>query len=1262
LPNALLDAFTTAGNSLRATSQGFLTAHEPAHQSRSGECVTIDAEAGTWYCFSCQQGGGLIQALVSLQGLAYDEAEALAREHGERGRETAGSGKTQAELLIEAAGDTSFFHDEQYDGWAIVRVGEHQETLRLRDRGFKLWLIRQMYTATGRTPNADALSQALSHFEAKARYDGPQRLLSCRVAAHGAGVLYDLADAEWRVVRITPEGWEVVQQPGVFRRGSNTAPQVLPESGGTMADLLPFLPAMSGAAKLLAQVYPVTCLVPDVPHPIPQIVGQKGAAKSTLCRVFRRLVDPAREELLSLPNDPNELALLLSRNYAPVFDNLDNVLPWQSDMLCRACTGGGITKRKLYTDDEEVVLSFRRCVVMNGIQPGATRPDLLDRTLPISLEPMASSARREETEFWARFDAVRPRLVGAMFDALAQAIRLYPTVQLSNLPRMSDFARWGFAVAEALGLGGPAFLTAYTSAIGDQNTVAIENHAVATAVLSLLGGREAIDNAAEGSEFWKGTAADLLTALDAVAATQRIDVRSKAWPKAAHILTRRLNEVKSNLLDIGIKFESRSDGTARQVTFWKYTGHSVSSVSSVKGEQNQPVDADAAHDATAEPPASSVSRPPESLTLREVADATVPPPDARTDAVASGANGPFDNGLDESAGASDSTDTTFDTLREGGHIEVGVSNDGPLPDYIVSAAQLDAVIPMLCESPVLSVDVETTGLGLFTDRVRLVQFATPDRVIVVDADRCPIQRLAPVFTAPHLLAYHNSKFDLKMLRAAGLPWPTAPVFDTMLAAQLLGASTEKRPKGYYGLEAVVQRYLGLDLDKTLQTSDWRGALSASQVCYAARDAEITLQLVPILQQALADANLARVSAIEFQCVLALAWLEMSGAPIDVQRWRDRAVLESHQAQAMEAELHGILHQSRNGASQLFPDDINWRSPRQVLTLLQHRGHAVPNTASPTLTALVDADPLIPALLRWREAAKRAGTYGLPWLDNAINPVTGRVHADYAQLGSTAGRMSCSKPNFQNLPRSATYRSCVAAAPGSCIVKADYSQIELRIAALIAQDVAMLTAYRMDEDLHVATAARILGIAPEQATKEQRQLAKPVNFGLIYGMGPKALQQKVWKDAGIVMSLDDAALYRQRFFEAYPDLHRWQRTTGNAASTETRTLAGRRRLDVTAFTERLNSPIQRTGADGFKLALARLFAHRHEVPDTRLVAVIHDEVLAECPVEAADATAQWLQRHMVAAMSEILCARVPVVVETSTGQDWAGTPVGETGTT
>ena len=170
----------------------------------------------------------------------------------------------------------------------------------------------------------------------------------------------------------------------------------------------------------------------------------------------------------------------------------------------------------------------------------------------------------------------------------------------------------------------------------------------------------------------------------------------------------------------------------------------------------------------------------------------------------------------------------------------------------------------------------------------------------------------------------------------------------------------------------------------------------------------------------------RLSSVS--CVPALAWLELAGVPIDAQRWRDRATYETNQAHALEAQLGALLAQSRNGSGHLFPEAMNWQSPQQVLDLLQHRGHAITKTDSETLAALAGVEPLIPVLLDYREAVKRAGTYGLAWLDKAVHPLTGRVHADYLQLGSRAGRMSCTKPNIQNLPR--TQRRIAAVSPPS----------------------------------------------------------------------------------------------------------------------------------------------------------------------------------------------------------------------------------------
>lgn len=527
---------------------------------------------------------------------------------------------TQAQVLIALAADATLFHDEQGEPYAAVPVGESVQTYRLRERRFRRWLVRGMFEATGGVPNAAALGQALNLLEARAVFEGPRHELGLRVARHGPTFFYDLADPGWRIIQIDRHGWRCTADPFRFRRAANTGPQVEPVRDGDLAEVLDFVNLRSEDDRILFLVYLVTSLVPEIPHPVLMVSAEKGAGKSTMTRVVRRLVDPADEELLSLSNDPNELALLLARNYVPAFDNLDGLQSWQSDYLSRAATGGGITKRQLYTDYDEVILKFRRCVILNGINPAATKPDLLDRIIHLVLERIAPRERREEGEFWAAFEEARPRIIGAMLTALSGVIRLYPEVKLVEKPRMADFATWGYAAAEALEIGGKAFVDAYWRAIGRQNDVAIQSHPVASAVVALLQDRE----------DWAGTPAELLAALEQIAERERIDTKARPWPRAAHVLSRRLQEVKSNLLEAGFTFES-SRPDDRRILLRRLGENSGGSG---EGQHNQWDGSGATTDATRAAVATGVgsvggsggANPAERLPLRrfDASDATLP--------------------------------------------------------------------------------------------------------------------------------------------------------------------------------------------------------------------------------------------------------------------------------------------------------------------------------------------------------------------------------------------------------------------------------------------------------------------------------------------------------------------------------------------------------------------------------------------------------------------------------------------------------------
>jgi len=581
-------------------------------------------------------------------------------------------------------------------------------------------------------------------------------------------------------------------------------------------------------------------------------------------------------------------------------------------------------------------------------------------------------------------------------------------------------------------------------------------------------------------------------------------------------------------------------------------------------------------------------------------------------------------------------------------VEIAPTFDCPDAEYITTSARLAEILPELLEQPVIAMDTETTGLDPCTAQLRLVQIATPTRIAVIEATACNLQLLHPLFDGNRKVIFQNAKFDLKFLARAGIEITDGRrLFDTMLAAQLLSAGTVEGR--HCGLDALAARYLGLFLDKTLQESDWTGSLSATQIAYAARDAAVLLPLAEKLETELIAANLEWAAEIEMRACPALSWMELAGAPLDAERWQEQITAELERTKELERQLTFMIGKQ-----------VNWQSPRQVQAVLQARGHAISNTHENTLLPLREQDALVAALLQYREAARRAGTYGEGWIADHVHAVTGRVHADFLQIGAPSGRMACIRPNLQNIPRSAVYRRCIRPADDHVLIKADFSQIELRLAAIIAQDTAMLHAYCQSEDLHVKTAAAVLGVSMPMVTKEQRQLAKSLNFGLIYGMGAKRLQGYAASHYGVSLTEEAARRYKGRFFRTYQGLRLWHQRTGdqleNVGTIEVRTLTGRRQLGISSFPIALNTPVQGTGADGLKLALAYLYEHRADAPEVQVIATVHDEILAECPLEQAEETASWLRQHMVAAMTAIVATQVPIVADTTIGLDWAGTSV------
>ena len=475
--------------------------------------------------------------------------------------------ETQGEILLRIAEVATLFHTPAEEGYATIPFQRHSQNLKISSKKFKSWLVKEFFKETNKPPGADAVNQAIAVLEGQALYEGEEKKIFLRVASHGEQFYYDLADADGNVIQVTPQGFCIAENPpDIFKRTKNMSPQVFPKVDGDVKLLCKHVRSKSKNDEIMLVVNIIASFIPDIAHPVLVTAGEKGAAKTTTMRMVRRIIDPATRDLVGVPHSERELAILLANNYAPSLDNLESISARQSDLLCLASTGGGVSVRTLYTNDDETFLEFKHCVGLNGINVVATRPDLLDRSIIIELERIPREQRKEERLIWAEFEADLPRILGGVFDALAKAMRIYPSVNLKSLPRMADFCRWGYAIAEAVGYGGENFVNAYMQNIDRANDSAIREDPVATAVVAFMRGRGE----------WTGYVNKLLRELERVAFDERINTKAHRWPKAAHVLTSRLKEVKSNLEDIGITFERKHDtgGTCMRLSNDRYYGES----------------------------------------------------------------------------------------------------------------------------------------------------------------------------------------------------------------------------------------------------------------------------------------------------------------------------------------------------------------------------------------------------------------------------------------------------------------------------------------------------------------------------------------------------------------------------------------------------------------------------------------------------------------------------------------------------------------
>ncbi len=519
-----------------------------------------------------------------------------------------------------------------------------------------------------------------------------------------------------------------------------------------------------------------------------------------------------------------------------------------------------------------------------------------------------------------------------------------------------------------------------------------------------------------------------------------------------------------------------------------------------------------------------------------------------------------------------------------------------------------------------------------------------------------LEILKPVLESPSVKKVgQNVKYDALVLRRYGVR--LAPIaFDTMVGAYLADPDG-----GPFNLQTLARRWLGHDM---ILFSDVVGKASGRATFadvpleearnYACEDADVTLRLVPLLEEQVRERGMEGILEMEMPLIEVLLRMEMNGIRVDTGFLRELSKTMSEKLERLLGEIHGDAG-----------EEFNVDSPKQLQKILFEKLGLKPGRKTKTgystdmavLKQLSRAHPLPARILEYRTIAKLRNTY-VETLPGLIHPETGRIHTSYNQAVAATGRLSSSDPNLQNIPirtpEGREIRRAFVPEEGRILLAADYSQIELRVMAHLSEDPDWLEAFRNGEDIHARTASEVFG--EKKVTDDLRRRAKEINFGILYGMSAFGLAQRLGIHPGV------AGEYIDLYFSRYARVREYIDRSLETARSEgyVRTLFGRRRyvpnlgsknrmMRMAAERIAINAPIQGTAADLMKLAMIRVQERMdREEREAILLLQVHDEIVIEVPEPETEAIAFLVREEM----EKVHPLRVPLRVEVGTGRNWA----------
>ncbi len=441
--------------------------------------------------------------------------------------------------------------------FGMVKVGNHFETMEIGSKRSESWLSHTHNQKTNQICQDANYKRALEMIKNRASFGNTSsETLHNRIAMIDNSIYYDLRANDWQMVKISQDGVEIVEmnlQTPLFERKQHQRQQikyVVDHERDSLEELVKML-RIPPQFQQIFKIHVISMFLADVPVPIMVTKGEQGSLKTTITKAVKRIVDPSGEEISSIPPKRDDLVLILNNRFVPNFDNVSFISSTNSDILCRAVTGDGLSKRKLYSDSTEVIYSYKRKIILNGISFGMNRSDLMERCIVYETKAPQKSERITEEEFDAKFSELLPSLLGQIFTVLSKVLKMHNDVksQIKEKPRMADFAVYGECISRALRYDNFSFVKDYTGKLERSSIGMIENHPLADAITKIM----------ESNEKYEDTVQNFFERANQIVIDSGKEI-GKDFPSIPNKVQMMVDRIKPNLRTLGF-----------EISFYPYT-------------------------------------------------------------------------------------------------------------------------------------------------------------------------------------------------------------------------------------------------------------------------------------------------------------------------------------------------------------------------------------------------------------------------------------------------------------------------------------------------------------------------------------------------------------------------------------------------------------------------------------------------------------------------------------------------------------------